>query len=191
MNENEPVTETSDTAAAPGGKPTVPADLAWSLNTQESEAPERHWRGHLLSAGLIALLCATVAVVRWFSATLYREQSSPPAAHPTPSVSAAPAPPTTATVTVTPAPAPSTPALSATDRAFLAEVQHYGLYYSDPAYPIAHAHALCNWITAHPNTGAMNYVQASTIWTDDDSARNLIIAVVPHYCPQFNSGIGR
>jgi LppP/LprE lipoprotein len=82
MNEpdepDEPVTEMADTVAAPGGKRSAPEDLAWSLDTQESEAPDREWRGHLLWAGLVALLCGIVAVVTWFSITLYHQKSSRP-----------------------------------------------------------------------------------------------------------------
>jgi hypothetical protein len=195
---DEPVTQTADTVAAPGDKPTESADLAWSLDTQEQETPGHRWRGRLTSAALVTLLCAIVAVVTWFAITLYHQNDSrPPASAPASSAvapapkPAPPPPPPPVTVTAMPAPAP---ALSATDQAFLADVQHAGLYYSDPAYPIAHARALCNWITANPdkaNGFTVSYVEDSTIWTDSDSATNFIIAVVPHYCPQFNSGIGR
>jgi hypothetical protein len=171
--------------------------LAWSDDDGTDEPQHRSWWWIAVPIlACSAVLAVAIGVSLWVSRLPAAPQPAPKAQRTTgptvtQTVSAAPAPPTTATVTVAPAPAPSTPALSATDRAFLADVQHYGLYYSDPAYPIAHAHALCNWITAHPNAGAVNYVQASTIWTDDDSATNFIIAVVPHYCPQFNSGIGR
>jgi hypothetical protein len=186
------------------------AELAWSLDdTQESDTPKRQWRGHLLWAGLVTLLCAIVAVVTWFSITLYHQQSSRPM--PSPASSAeAPAPkpvppPPTATVTVVPAPAPNTPTaqpaptvvpssvapslLSSTDRQFLAVLQNMGLGYPSPDYAIAHAHATCDYMAKRRITpaSATDYVARTTIWVDEQSANMFANYSAVNYCPQFAS----
>jgi hypothetical protein len=77
-----PTTIVRDVGAAPS------AELAWSSETQTDEIGEHSdgWHGALLWVPLVALLCASIAVVVWFSLTLYRQGRPAPA-------SPAPAPP--------------------------------------------------------------------------------------------------
>jgi hypothetical protein len=83
------------TTVVPDVGPTQVPDLAWSSESDTEELSDhgRGWRGRLLWAPLVALLCASVAVVVWFSITLYR-QHHPVAAPPTapPPVAAPPVP---------------------------------------------------------------------------------------------------
>ena len=188
--------------------------MAWSLDTQDSETPPRQWRGHLTSAALVTVLCVIVAVVTWFSITLYDQKSSrpmPPSPKPS---AAAPAPkpappPPVATVTVTPAPAPApapnTPAplpapsmvppsvappapLSARDQQFLSVLQNMGVGYPSPEYAIAHAHATCDYMANHPHddAAAANYVAATTVWNGLSATEFADYSAV-NYCPQFAS----
>jgi len=108
---NEPVTEAAGTVAGPGDKSTESADLAWSLDTEETPTHDHRWRGPVTSAALITLLCLIVAVVTWFSITFYHQNDSRPTAS-APSSSAVPAPksaPPPPPVTVTAAPPPAAP----------------------------------------------------------------------------------
>jgi hypothetical protein len=77
------ISEDVGTAAAPSESETESV-YAWSLDDGEEPGAEGRWRGRLLWAGLVALLCATVAAVVWFSMTFYAEdwaarKSAPPA----------------------------------------------------------------------------------------------------------------
>jgi len=99
------------TTIVPDVEPTRAAQLAWSSEAETEELADRsrEWRGRLLWLPLVALLCASVAVVVWFSVTLYRQgrpvtaprSSSPPVA--APPVHAAP-PPAAAPAPASPAP---------------------------------------------------------------------------------------
>ena len=103
------------TTVVPDVGPTRAAALAWSSEAETEELADRsrEWRGRLLWVPLVALLCASVAVVVWFSMTLYR-QGRPVNASPTASVPvAAPAvhaaPPPAGSITPPAAAAPPTP----------------------------------------------------------------------------------
>lgn len=63
------------TTIVPDVEPTRAAELAWSSEAETEELADRsrEWRGRLLWLPLVALLCASVAVVVWFSVTLYRQ----------------------------------------------------------------------------------------------------------------------
>ena len=91
------------TTIVPDVGPTQAAELAWSSEAQTDEIADRSrgWHGRILWVPLVALLCASVAVVVWFSVTLYRQHEHPVTASPSvpapatppPSASARPAPP--------------------------------------------------------------------------------------------------
>ena len=63
------------TAPAPSGTETEHV-FAWSLDHSEEASFENKWRGRFQWAGLVALLCATIAAVVWFSMTFYFEHWS-------------------------------------------------------------------------------------------------------------------
>lgn len=199
--EQEQPTEAASTAEL-GGKPTEPADLAWSQESETVELRRRDWRGVLLWAALVALLCSTVGAVLVFSSVLYRSQFSRPVQSPPTSAAVRPsAPPTTATVTVTPAapvspsttqPAPSTvvPApLSATDQQFLLSLRGAGISYPSADYAISHAHGVCDYMATHGGRAADGtaYVERTTGWYGlaavefSDYAKG-------NYCPQYLPG---
>jgi hypothetical protein len=65
------ITEGIETAAAPSASEPESAH-AWSLDHDCEEADaEGKWPGRFLWAGVVALLCATVAAVVWFSTVFY------------------------------------------------------------------------------------------------------------------------
>lgn len=88
------------------------AELAWSSETPTDEIVEhsRGWHGRLLWVPSVVLLCASIAVVVWFSVTLYRQGRTSSTSSPTPALSAAPtvhaAQPTVAPIAPPPAVAP-------------------------------------------------------------------------------------
>jgi hypothetical protein len=106
------------TTIVPDVEPTRAAELAWSSEAETEELADRshRWRGRLLWLPLVALLCASVAVVVWFSVTLYRQGRPVTAPHSSPAPVAAPpvhaAPPPAAPIAPPPAaaPAPASPA---------------------------------------------------------------------------------
>jgi hypothetical protein len=105
------------TTVVPDVGPTRPAELAWSSEAETEDISDRshRWRGRLLWLALVTLLFASVAVVVWFSITLYRQHERPVTASPTspapavkpPSASARPAPPA-------PIPPPAPPTTTST-----------------------------------------------------------------------------
>jgi hypothetical protein len=70
------------TTIVPDVSPTQAAELAWSSEADAEELSD-HRRGWLLWIPLVVLLCASVAVVVWFSVTLYRQHERPVSASPT------------------------------------------------------------------------------------------------------------
>jgi hypothetical protein len=91
------------TAPAPSGTETEHV-YAWSLDRSEEPSFENKWRGRLQWAGLVALLCATIAAVVWFSMTFYFEHWS---------TSNTGTPGTSAPAAQAPVPAPAPPPASA------------------------------------------------------------------------------
>jgi hypothetical protein len=67
------------TTIVPDLGPSRASELAWSseADTEELSDHRRGWRGRLLWVPLVALLCISVAVVVWFSVTLYRQHERP------------------------------------------------------------------------------------------------------------------
>jgi hypothetical protein len=196
---DQPATDAVETAAA------VPTDLAWSDESEGTERASRDWRGHLVWAALVALLCSTVGAVTWFSTVYYREQSHrPPVSMPNTNTAQKPTAP--ATVTVTPAPAAPTAQLapstvpssvapvqvqfSATDQQFLANLQRVGIGIGtgDAAeYAIEKAHAVCDHVASHPDAvvGSMvldDWIASTTIYGGNAGQFALYSAV--SYCPQ-------
>jgi hypothetical protein len=105
------------TTIVPNVGPTRAAELAWSSEAETEDLADRsrEWRRRLLWVPLVALLCVSVAVVVWFSITLYR-QHRPVAAAPTapapvaaPPVHAGPPPITPIAPPPAAAPAPASP----------------------------------------------------------------------------------
>jgi PknH-like extracellular domain len=81
------LTQAIETAAAPWAEPE--SAHAWSLDDHSEEPTiESKWPGRLRWAGVVALLCATVAAVVWFSMVFYfgdrstTKPSTPPGAGP-------------------------------------------------------------------------------------------------------------
>lgn len=158
------------TMRAPESEPettVVPSDasvveeLAWSAETEPSQITGHSWRGYLMSAVLVTLLCAIVIVVTWFSITLYHEHSNRPAVSlpkaTVPATKPAPIPTTTATVTAAPpaAPPPVTvtaepPAPTRTftytaeqDQTMLGLITAVGGHMDDPSEVLQAAHETC------------------------------------------------
>jgi hypothetical protein len=100
IDSNVGLTEAIDTAAAPSGSEPDRVH-AWSLD-EHSEEPgmESKWPARLRWAGLVALLCATVAAAVWFSMVFYFGSRSMPKPSTQPSASRTDAPPTGATAAV-------------------------------------------------------------------------------------------
>jgi hypothetical protein len=183
---NEPVTEVADTAIA-AGENAKPSELAWSLDTEETSTHDHGWLGPVTSAGLVALVCVIVAVVTWFAITLYHQNDSRPAAQnvaPAPKP-VAPVPPSAPPKPVAPEPPSAPPKLSDNDRAFLADLRQGGLIVPSEGYAISHAHATCDFMAVHEEGGILNFVETSTIWTHDVSARPFIETAVSYFCPQY------
>ncbi|TAM69145.1 hypothetical protein [Mycobacterium sp.] len=78
INSNAGLTEEMDTAATPT-RSEPESVQAWSLD-EHGEGPfvESRWPGRLRWAGVMALLCATVAAVVWFSMVFYFQGRSTP-----------------------------------------------------------------------------------------------------------------
>lgn len=94
-------TDALETAAKPvGGNPE--SAYAWSLDHGEESGVESRWPSRLRWAGLVALLCATVAAVVWFSMVFYIHGGL------TPKPTAQLAPPPSPTALVPPTPLPVT-----------------------------------------------------------------------------------
>jgi hypothetical protein len=175
---------------------------------------DHRWRGPVTSAALVTLLCLIVAVVTWFSITLYHQNDSRPTAS-APHSSAAPAPkpapppPPPVTVTAAPAPQPTTnpstaqPApstvvpepttqVSATDQKFL-DLMGRRVPTADAAqYAIQKAHAVCSYIASHPDavfgsTTLDNWITSTTIYVGSYAvqfAYNSVVSYCPRYAPE-------
>jgi hypothetical protein len=181
---------------------------AWSLdNTAEidSDSPQT---GRLLSVGLDGLVVVVAGALIFLAATLFSSRRSKPvepkaqpttalpvAASPPPAVTVTATPPSTVTGTPAPPPTP-TPVLSDTDRQFLATLRDIGVNYpySNPEYPIGHAHAVCDYMNTHhfdwgeDHEGSVDkYVETTTIWYGVDAVKFQGSARAS-YCPSTVNG---
>jgi hypothetical protein len=104
IDPNAGLTEAIDRAAASMGGETESA-RAWSLDEHGEEPDiESRWPGRLRWAGVVALLCATVAAVVWFSMVFYVGGRSTPKSPGPPSAN-----PATGAPPAAPAPTPASP----------------------------------------------------------------------------------
>jgi Protein of unknown function (DUF732) len=104
------------------------------------------------------------------------EASPPPAAPPGPA-----APPSSAA----PAERPAPPYII--DTAFINVLKQDGVPVPSQEYVTSHGHAVCDFLSHKPNFAeAIRFVQGSSIWDGDQSARFAAAAVVS-YCPQYES----
>ena len=104
------------------------------------------------------------------------EASPPSAATPSPA-----APPSSAAPAARPAP----PYI--VDTAFINVLKQDGVPVPSQEYVTTHGHAVCDFLTHQPNLAeAIRFVQGSSIWDADQSARFAAAAVVS-YCPQYES----
>ncbi len=161
--------------------PTRAAELAWSSEAETEELADRSrdWRGRLLWSALVALLCASVAVVVWFSMTLYRQHERPVGTSPPPPAPVA-TPPSVAPRPAAPPPIPPTSALPppTTTTSATASGPTIGQPCSD-------------WskIARDPNTGltiicdgATGAGAASPHWTTDDLSHVIGVQTIGSSC---------
>lgn len=77
--------------------------------------------------------------------------------------------------------------LTQDDRKFLDALQQFGM--SPPTgnaakYAIERAHLTCDYLATHSRPETVAYVQATTIWTDEEPAIDFMSASQIAYCPQ-------
>lgn len=153
---------------------------AWSLDHGEEFGAESRWRGRLLWAGLVGLLCATVAAVVWFSTVFYFEgrsthktgmpgRSAPAAQKPIP----APAPSTPLSPSATtPTPNPVEPTTTTTTTPDVSKSRFYGEWgqhaTSVTLAPDGSAHYTVT-------EGAMYYTSWSATWSPETSTTAMIV----------------
>jgi serine/threonine protein kinase, bacterial len=102
-------TQAVETAATPSENE-IESAHAWSLDHGEEPGVESKWRSRLLWAGLVGLLCATVAAVVWFSTVFYFQgRSTSKTATPGTSVPTAQAPIPASAPPTPPSPSAATP----------------------------------------------------------------------------------
>ena len=202
-HDTEPDTDLAPTAAAELAEQTTelpPANHAaatpeaWSLDDTAEVDSDSPRRGRLVSVGLVGLVVVVACALIYFAATLFGSGSSKhvePSAKPSTTVPVAAPPPTPAPPpAAVPAPT-STPALTDTDRQFLTTLRNGGVNYpySNPEYPIAHAHAVCDYMNTHhfawgeDHEGSVDkYVETTTIWYGADAVKFQGYARAT-YCP--------
>ncbi len=172
-------TQAAETVVRPPGKDAESA-YAWSLDHGDEPVLESKWRGRLLWAGLVGLLCATVAAVVWFSTVFYFEdrstpkagtpgRSSPTAQAPIP----APAPPTPLSPSAaTPTPNPVEPTTTTTTTPEVSKSGFYGEWgqhaTSVTLAPDGNAHYTVT-------EGAMYYTSWSATWSPETSTTAMIV----------------
>lgn len=175
----EPHSDAPTTIVA-DARPTHDAELAWSSEAETEELADRSrvWRRRLLWLPLVALLCGSVAVVVWFSVTLYR-QGRPPAAPPS---SSAPG---------TAQPAHTAPPAVADDKdaQFLALIRRQGVQPPDVATAINSAHTICRRIAAGESEPdiASGVLAGSTTGINQMQADYIVDTAINIYCPQAQS----
>jgi Protein of unknown function (DUF732) len=171
---------------------------AWSLDDGDEPRTEGegNWRSWLMWAGLVALVCATVAAAVWFSMTFYFEEwarpsasasvSSPPAAAPAPKPpppSAAPAPPLSAAPAPQAAPPPPPPG-----DALVSVLRQMDVPFADKPAAVTDALAVCGYLKGgHHKASELLYQYEPELWPDltqkqrDDFGG----AAIGIYCPQY------
>lgn len=79
------------------------------------------------------------------------------------------------------------PGFDIADRVFIDVLNQGGVPLPSGEYATAHAHAVCGFLANQPDLAeAVRFVQQSSIWDADQSARVAAGAVVS-YCPQYES----
>ncbi|OBF87919.1 hypothetical protein A5791_18495 [Mycobacterium sp. 852002-51163_SCH5372311] len=73
------------------------------------------------------------------------------------------------------------------DTAFISVLKQDGVPVPSQEYVTSHGHAVCDFLAHQPNfADAVHFVQGSSIWDADQSARFAAAAVVS-YCPEYGS----
>jgi len=135
-----------------------------------------------LRAAIPLSLLIVAAVLVAMIAFHYRHPPSQPTVIPQSDEHPQPQPP--AAIPPAPAVTPSTPQDIA-DKAMIEVLQHEGVPTPSPDYVTTQGHAVCNFLGRQPDlTEAAHFVQRSTVWDADQSAKFTSAAVVT-YCPQF------
>lgn len=128
--------------------------------------------GPLAVLPLSLLAVATVFVVIF--AAHKSTPAQPPAAPPPSSARPSPA-----------APPAHAPPVDLVDRAFIDVLKHDGVPVPSPDYATSQGHAVCEFLTHQTDFAeAVRFVQRSSIWDADQSAKFTAGAVVS-YCPQY------
>lgn len=194
------------------------AELAWSVDETDVEPKAEHqswtdtWKTTAMILACAALVAAMAGGLFWAWHAVNRPSAAPPkpsAVVPPPPSAVVPPPlsaiapptpapastPTAAAPTLMPAPT-STPVLSDTDRQFLGTLRNRGVNYpySNPDYPISHAHAVCDYMNTHQfvwgedHEGSVDkYVETTTIWYGADAVEFQGLARAT-YCPSTVNG---
>jgi hypothetical protein len=187
------------TAIVPDVRAAAASELAWSSEAETGEITDGpHWWGaRLLWIPLVALLCASVAVVVWFSMTLYRQHepavpASPSPARRPPAPAAAPpviaAPPQPITQTPSPGASPTSPKPSAptVDSMFLDWLHARNIGFNDPQ----HATSGGRWVCAELADGRTRDQILDGLFAENHSMSpigvvDLYRGAVAFYCPQY------
>lgn len=203
------------TTIVPDVGSTQAAELAWSSEAETEEMADhpRRWRRRLLWVPLVALLCASVAVVVWFSVTLYRQGRPDTASPSVPAPVAAPPaplrpPPPPAAISPPPAPAPPSAAASSplpTDSRGLPMLpenptpdqqqevitrffDHFGIPYANPPAAAIDAQSVCGYLKSG-HRRAIDLImwaqQTHPDLRDVPPAINFVTASIGTYCPQY------
>lgn len=199
---DDPVTEVADTAIAPGDKSAEPADLAWSLDRQDSETtPSPVVRETDLGGAGHAAVCVIVAVVTWFSITLYHQKSSRPmppspkssAASPAPKPAAPPPARQSSSTEVPPpagvttqAPSPANVAAKQQDAFFLQLLGKRGWPLTPPTEPLIwEGRNVCALMEGPSHLTFLQVTRqiAAQHSTTVDTADMFVDAAVTSYCP--------
>jgi len=146
--------------------------------------PHRH-RSVLLRFGPLAALPLSLLAIAAGLVVMFAMQKADPAepaeASPPSAAPPSPAAPSRA------APAAHPPLIDIVDTAFINVLKQDGVPVPSHEYVTTHGHAVCDFLKHEPNFAeAVRFVQESSIWDANQSARFAAGAVVS-YCPQYES----
>jgi len=134
----------------------------------------------LLAALPLSLVAGAAAVIVMSAAHEPQPAAQPPELPPPPSAQPGPPPPEAHAT-----PEAHTPPLDLVDRVLVATLKHEGVPVPSDDYVTAHGHAVCDFLSQQPNFAeAVNFVQRSTIW-DENESTDVAAGAVVSYCPQY------
>lgn len=157
---------------APDSEPVAAHEIANIAPRRRKSALRRFGPFAALPLSLLAVAVAAVAAVMFGGDKT--QPAQPAAAPPPPSARPIPA-----------APPAHAPPIDLVDRAFIEVLKHDGVPVPSTEYATSQGHAVCEFLTHQNNFAeAVRFVQRSSIWDADQSAKVTAGAVVS-YCPQY------